>query len=157
MSKATDILQAIKTAIDAARVVVQTTETDYLPLDEIVAEMVGLPANFPKAFIIFPAIDEEDVSTTLGSQRKYELPVAVDAFIVRDTSLLTEMDAVVKELRDIIETQGRLGLDFVIAINDEISITRQVSWNTTTQKWPVLFGAISIAFTVTYYYTEGDS
>lgn len=162
-SHAKDILTAISTGVDGNKSEIKTVDLYYKPLDELVQEYRDLPANFPKAIVIFDDEERElpDINErqTIGTRVAYLLPVEIDIIVPRSSDSLGDVDDALKEVRDYIDTPANSlwTADKFQTKYPLKSVERSTLFITTTDKTVVPFDFASIRFNVLYWFNRGSS
>jgi hypothetical protein len=161
MSKAYDILNAIETLIDTSKSVINTVQTEYKPLNELIAEAKNTPTNFPKAIVIFgeseiPVVSE-GVRQTIGRTVRYLLPIIIDIYSVKQSDLLQENDEALTEVRNLIDNDTKWTTNNFPTQYPLSLIERAAVFETTSQKSTIVFGVSSIRFNVLYWFNRGQS
>lgn len=167
MSKAVDILTAIKNGIDSNKSVINTVELYYKPLDDLVRELQDIPGNFPKAIVLFddeerevPYGGEQGSRQAIGKQVRYVLPIEVDILSARSDDSLSDVDGAVTEVRDYLddEANARWTSDNFPVLYPLKSVQRSTLFVTLSENRTVVpFDFASIRFNVLYYFNRGDS
>lgn len=161
-SQVDGILDALVTKVDDNKSVVQTVTRVIESLDVLERQARQDSSIFPKAVIYvglseIPQEGQSRGSNAIGSTVSYRLPISIDLIIKPDTDLQSEREAVIKEVRDIIEVPGatitannyRIVLPF-------LSVERGVNYDPANPRAIQLaFGTLN--FAIDYDFTMGSS
>lgn len=158
-SKAYSILTAIESHINTNKSVINTVQTEYKPLNELIKEAKDFPENFPKGIVIFgeAEIPVEPTRQTIGRRVEYLLPVIIDIYSVKDTDLLQENDEALTEIRDLIDNDTKWTAENFPTQYPLKLIERATVFDTNSTSPSVIFGVSSVGFDVLYWFTRGQS
>lgn len=157
MSKALDIINAVRTTLDSDQAVVTTIEADYRSLADLNRLADHESSTFPRAFV-FAGDNEVEApeDQVVGTTKRYDLPLVVDCYVLKDTNLVTERENAIKALRDIIELPANQAwTSDVVKTEPKLTVRRAIPWQTPAKVF--IIGAFSIQWNVTYKYAKGAS
>jgi len=167
MSKAVDILTAIKDGLNTNKDIINSVELYYKPLDDLVRELQDVPGNFPKAIVLFddeereaPYGGEESRRQAIGKQVRYVLPIEVDILSARSSDSIGDVDDAITEVRDFLddEANARWTSEKFPVLYPLKSVQRSTLFVTLSENRAVVpFDFASIRFNVLYWFDRGDS
>jgi len=155
-SQALDCLEAVQALINTNKSVIKSVSTDYMDLGMIQSEMVTVPANYPKAFVVIGA-EEFPVGDPLGKTMRMRLPMWIDIYLKAGSNLQSEREAAIKEARDIIENPANSVIAGQHRLHTQELLVERLITYTTDNPNEIVVGAASLQFAVDYTYTRGAS